>query len=272
MQLPQGSRPVFEVISGHATAPGATLTSIAAAMTGADSPVLKSFPTGHRAFIVTAWSKNQAAGISQIRSQRMHDFVNGFRWRGLTGAPYPYWIDGSLQEVFSQDTLTMEISGSATAGNFEFLNAGIYYTYADGLGQRLITWQEAYSRKIFDVTLEHSITGSTVGAIATSAFTSGTVYNLHANSDYAIIGYHINSACDGVFFKGPDLAQTNVGGPGMDANKEITREYFLDRAKATGLPFVPVINSANAPSTTIGVLCDQAGGTFIVNTILWKLR
>lgn len=271
MQLPAGSRPAMMFQSGRATAPGATITAVTPS--AGDSTSITAFQPPHRAFIATAWSKNQVAGISQIRSQRMHDLTNGFRWRGLTGAPFQYWPRGNFQEVFSQDNLIVEISGSAVAGQFELMNWINYFTKLDGVAQRLITWQEYYARKMYDVTIETSVVAAAGGGYTGEvAINTSTVYNLKANTDYAITGMHVNGDVGAVVYKGPDTGQTRVGVPGNSSNKEVAREFFVDMAKEYDVPFIPVINSANGGATTIGVHCDQAAGTFVVNTLLAQLR
>lgn len=271
MQLPAGNRPAFQHVGGRAVAPGATLTPLT--MNAGDSANINSFGSGQRAFITSAWNKNQTAGIAQIRSQRMHDLTNGYRFRALTGAPSQQWPRGNFQEVFSQDAIIYEISGSAVAGDFELLSSLIYYTKQDGIAQRLITWQEYYARKMYDVTIETSITGGAGGGYTGEvAINTSTVYNLKANTDYAITGYLVNADVQSVVWKGPDTGNTRVGGPGNSSNKEITREFFVDMAKEYDVPFIPVFNSSNGPATTIGVMCDENAGTFIVNTVLAQLR
>jgi hypothetical protein len=271
MQLPGGNRPAFQHVGGRAVAPGATITALT--MNAGDSNLINSFDQPQRGFIVNAWNKSQAVGKAQIRSQRMHDNNNGFRWSTITGAPFPQWPMGNFQEVFSQDSITYEISGSAVAGDFELLSSLIYYSKVAGIAQRLITWQEYYQRKMYDLTIETSITGGVGGGYTGEVnINTSTVFNLKANTDYALTGFLVNTDVQSVVWKGPDTGQTRVGGPGNSTNKEVTREWFVILAKTFDVPFIPVINSANAGATTIGVMCDENGGTFIVNTLLAQLR
>ena len=271
MRLPPGARPAFQHVGGRAVAPGATLTALT--INAGDSASISSFSPGQRAFIASAWTKNQVAGIAQMRSQRMHDLTNGYRLRSLIAAPFLLWPKGNLQEVFSQDALIYEISGSAVAGDFEQLSSLIYYTKIDGIAQRLLTWQEYYARKMYDLTIETSVvSGAGGGYTGEVNLNTSTIYNLKANTDYAITGYLVNVDCQSVVWKGPDTGQTRVGGPGHSTNKDVTREFFVAMAQQYDVPFIPVFNSANGGATTIGVMTDENAGTFIVTTILAQLR
>lgn len=203
----------------------------------------------------------------------MHDLTNGFRWSNLTGAPSQQWPRGNFQEVFSQDGLIIEISGSAVGGQFELMNGLIFYTKVDGIAQKLITWQEYYARKLYDVSIETSVVaGAGGGYTGEVAINTSAVYNLKANTEYALTGYLVNADVGSIVWKGPDTGQTRVGGPGNSTNKEITREFFVDMAKEYDVPMIPVINSANGGATTIGVHANQAAGTFLVNTLFAQLR
>lgn len=266
--LPQGTKVALEHISGRVVAPGATLTPVTP--TGTDSFQIKG--SIDRAFICGAWNKQQAAGKTQITSQRMHDNKNGFAYDTITGDPYSYWSEGSMQEVFAQDNIAVNVSGSAVAGDFELFCMLNFYTNAKGMDMNMIDEAELWRRKVYDVTITNTITGVATGAYAEQAISSGTIYNLTGNTQYAILGFLINTPCASVVYRGPDFSYVRTGLPANSANKQVSREGFVRLSRIMGLPTIPVFNSANGPATTVGVLSDENGGTFIVNTILCQLR
>ena len=271
MNLPNGSRPGMVFVSGHATAPSTTLTSVISTMTSGDSNNIMYFPSPHRAWIIDAWSKNQTAGIALLTSPKFGDPIMGYRWRGLTGDPYQYWGQQQMQEVFPQDPINPQISGSATGGQFEFIGFTTYYSMLPGSQQNLINSRQLSMYRKYDYTVEHSIVGGTAAGYTEVALNGGTVYNLRANTYYAITGMMINTGCFAVTYRGPDLGNQRIAIPGNSTNKEVTRDYFVWKSDILGLPGIPVFNSANGGPTTVGVLCDQAGGTFIVTTQLVML-
>lgn len=262
-------KPAVELISGYVTAPSTTLATLT--MNGNDSLTVKS--TRGFAYIASAFSKNQAAGKVEIHSPRMHDNNHGFNYDVVTGNPEEYWPDGCMEQVFSQDNITVQQSGSATGGDLEETGLLMYYSDANGLDQRLIHYREAFNRKERVVTTRHSITGGTAGSYSgETAINAGAVYELKANRDYALVGYYVNASVFAVVVKGNDTGNVRVGGPGNAADKRKTGSYFLRKSRVNGIPFIPVINSANGPNTTVGVACDENGGTFVVELVWFLLK
>lgn len=260
-------KPAIEVISGYVTAPSTTLTSLT--MNGNDSLTVKS--TKGMAYIASVFSKNQAAGRVEIHSPRMHDNNHGWNYDVVTGNPEEYWPDGAMEQVFSQDNLIVQQSGSATSGDLEETGLILYYSDPGGIDQRLIHYREAFRRKQRMVTTRHSITGGSSGGYSGEvAISGGSVYELKANRDYALVGYAVNTSVFAVVVKGNDTGNVRVGGPGNAADKRKTGSFFLRKSRINGIPFIPVINSANGGNTTVGVACDENGGTFVIE-LFWFL-
>jgi hypothetical protein len=255
--------------SGRATAPGATITSVT--MTTGDDNHVINFSAPHRAFICNLWNKSQAVGKAQFFWPKAHDQTNNYRWTTITGDPFDYWPTSRLGECFAQDAFTAQISGSAVAGQFEFMGWNTFVTRIDGIAQNLLTWDEVVDYAKYDITTEHSIVAGVTGAYSEVAFNSGAVFNLRANTYYAVCGFFVNAAVFALTLRGPDLGGLRIGVPGNSTNKEIAKNFFKDMAILSGIPFIPIINSANGGPTNIGVLADQAGGTFVVNTQLVML-
>jgi hypothetical protein len=76
----------------------------------------------------------------------------------------------------------------------------------------------------------------------------------------------VSAECGNVSVQGSDTGNVQVGGPGSVALIE-TRRYFKDLSEATGLPLIPVINSANKASTNVFVSHTTASTTIVVDLV-----
>lgn len=265
----------MELISGFVTAPSATATAIT--NNNGTSNTIRNFTTG-RAFIIAAWKTCQGLGYVQYYTPRMHDASNGIITQlpdsavGARGSMlFPI---GQPQEVFSQDTLTIKTTGSATAGDIEQVNLLAYYeTYTDG---KFIKVAELNNRRANILAIRNSFTATTDGTFtagtAVSSFTSGDI--LKANTDYAVLGLTFsesdvtNLGASALTFQGPDTGNLPVGIPLISPWCE---NWFLALSKAYDAPMIPVFNSANKGGTLFKVSNDENANTVIVSVLLAEL-
>src|SRR5713101_5789462 len=98
----------LELISGRVTAPGATPTALT--MAAGNSATVRNAPLNSNIALLSTWAMNQAAGIWRIRSPKLHDNVQGIRYRITASDPIPEWVMGAWQKLVAQDTLTLELS------------------------------------------------------------------------------------------------------------------------------------------------------------------
>lgn len=257
---------VAEVLSGR-TVNQAALTVVTNA-TG-DTTVVRAFAPGSRAKLLSAWALNATAGQHRVRSPRLHDFVNNLLVNVKAANGQPLYAEFVQQDIFSQDTLTVELSGGGAETDTESLL--VWYENVPGMDARLYQWADIQSRIRDYVTLTFALTtGATLGDYVGSTAFSAATGNLYANMDYAILGYETSAAVTTVGIRGPDTGNARIGGPGTTQQIE-TRRWFAQTALENGVPLVPVINSANVGGTLLDVVQNAANVNPTVNVILAQL-
>lgn len=265
----------LEVITSQVTAPGAVLT--AAVANAGNSLQIRSADVKSKVALIESWAFNQVAGTLRIRSPRLHDNVNGIRTRVPAASvlpKYPGLISGGFgQFLIPQDTLIIEQSGSAVAGQIEENSQLVYYDSLPGISARLIDYPTLLRAGINVATVEASIvtvaTGQYGGALALNA--AANFQNLKANTDYALMGGLVDTRCTTVRILGVDFGNLGVGFPGEPSIQDLLTAFFVNLSLSLQLPLIPVLNSANAGSTTIDIATNQAGGTMIVDLFLVEL-
>ena len=85
------------------------------------------------------------------------------------------------------------------------------------------------------------------------------------------MGIACRTAVHCVTIKGPDTGNVRIGVP-CTLRGELQSGFFMMLSRATGQPFVPVINSGNKNSTFIEVATDENAGTFIATLFLAELN
>lgn len=260
---------VLEIIAGSASAPGATLTALT--MANGDSLTVRNFVNG-KARIITAWPTGKiTAGALQIRSPRMHDNVRGIQLVSPVTPVSPPLFSPFMQSLVAQDQLNVLISGSAAAGDLMLAALLIHYEDLPGNDGRFITPDELKSKGVDILTLQNSITTTTgpnwTGGVALNA----TNDLMKANTDYALIGYQLSAQCGSVGWRGTDTSNLRVGGPGLISNIFDTRDWFVKLSNLSGLPLIPVFNSANKSNTFVDAQQDEDAAATVVTSIFVQL-
>lgn len=259
----------LEVLGGLATAPGTTLTALT--MNVGNSATIRSAGFDKRILLLQAWADNQAAGILRIRSPRLHDNVQGIRARVVASEADPLlpWI--APQRLYPQDVLTLEISGSATAGDIETAALLVYYEDLPGIAGRFIGPDELSKRAVHTLTVENSLATGTSGGYSGEEALNVEFDLLKQNVDYALVGYLVDAECAIVRWRGSDTGNIGVGGPGNESDKVLTAGWFVTLAQAFGMPLIPVFNAANRANVLLDCSQDEVGTDVIVTTILVEL-
>ena len=203
----------LELIGGQATAPGGTLTVLA--MNAGNSATVRNAALNTYVGLIQHWVRNNTAGISRIRSPKLHDNVQGMRFRAPASDPQPLIPYGVVQRLVPQDTLTLELSGSAVGGQLEQAAYLLYYTDLPGAAAHLIGRDELLKRTMNVWTTEVPITPSATGAWSGQVAINSAFDNFKANTEYAIVGYEVDAQCAAVRFTSPDFANLGIGGPGL---------------------------------------------------------
>lgn len=238
----------MEIIDTFVTNPGAGL--VATTPFPGDVLAIRSFNPPSKAFLVDAWTSAATAGIARVRSPRLHDNVQGIRFRNPTGAvPRSLMTEYAQQQLYSQDTLiTEESGGGAETEGFSLL---VYYQDIGGMAARLTTIEAITPRIVELVNVEVAVgSGAVVGQRSASAALNATMDLLVANQDYALLGYETDATGLSVGVRGPDTGNLRVGGP-MTTERIETRDWFVDLGKKLGEATVPIISQANRAATLV---------------------
>jgi hypothetical protein len=175
------------------------------------------------------------------------------------------------QKLISQDTLLVDLSGSATAGDIETACMLIYYDDLPGINARFIDPVELMERGVNIMSVENTLALGVLGGYSGQEAINAEYDLMKANTDYALIGYLTQSECACVRWQGIDTGNLGVGGPGNETNKEVTRNWFAKLSYQFNVPLIPVFNSANRAGILIDGAQDENGVDVLVNSIFVEL-
>ena len=237
-----------------------------------DSNIVKRVAEGSKIFLLTFWSWMQAVGYNHIRSPKMHDNNVGLRAQYLVPVLDPCKAPALDQLLYSQDALNISILSAAAAGVYETISSLIFYEDLPGSNANLAHWDEIKDRikniLMCPITITPGVLSDYSGALPiNNAFNP-----FKADTNYALLGYLCNQPQCSIGWHGPDTANLRVGGPGHPADFNMTAGWFKNLSLMTGLPTIPIINSANNFSTFCDVLGNDASAATIVNQIFAEIE
>lgn len=259
----------LELVSGRVTAPGATITALT--MNTGNSNQIRNTPLAADIRLIGWWARNQVAGISRIRSPKLHDNVQGIRDRITVAEPASLCPPGTFQRLVSQDVLTLELSGSGVGGQIETFHQLIYYSDLPGADARFIDPATLLQRAVNELTIEVAITPGATGDYSGQVAINSLFDLLKANTDYAIVGYIVDAQCGAVRIVGPDFGNLGVGGPGLNTQRWMTARWFYHLSQQLNMPLIPIFNSANKGGTLVDIVQNQAGAAVNVNIVCFEL-
>lgn len=264
---------VIEVISGAATAPGATLTPWSVA--SGNSLTIRSAPIDSQIALIQKWAFNQVAGVLRVRSPRLHDNVQGIRSRISAANVEPLLPNtgdgGFLQKLTTQDVLTVEQSGSAVAGQIEGGSLLVYYSNIPQLSARLIDPATLLKNGINIIGQELSITTGVAVGYSGQVAINVTNDNFKANTDYALMGGMVDTRIESIRIQGIDTGNLGMAFPGEPTQRHVTTNFFERLSSSTGLPCIPVFNAANKNAILVDAFGNQAAITAVVTLYMVEL-
>lgn len=260
----------LDTVTSTGTAIGATLA--ATTIVPGDSFQVKNTNGGTPAWLLNFWAKNQVTGMARIRSPKLHDNVDAIRNRVVAGTIDPLMPLGIPQRLYAQDVLIVELAGSGTAGQIEDVVELIYYEDLPGQAARFIDVPTLGSRIVNIIGVRLAVTMGTTAGYSGQLALNANVDLMQANTDYALMGIHVDARCAAVSVRGPDTGNLRVSAPGEPSKLHVTGEWFPRITRAYGKPLIPVINSANKAATFVDVVSDQAGGTNNVTLLMAQLK
>lgn len=258
----------FEVIDTFVTNPGAA--GAATAGFPGDTLTVRNFEQPANAWLINSWSAAATAGFYRIRSPRLHDNVQGIRFRTIAGQVRALMTEHEIQDLYAQDTLIVEASGGAA--ETDGVSLLVAYDDLPGSGARLATPEQIKPRIENLVNVEVAVAaGAAVGARSASAALNATFDLLVANTDYALLGYEVDVTGLSVGFRGIDTGNLRVGGP-MTTERIETRDWFVRQSDELGRPLIPIINSANKAGFLVDTAQVVAGVAANVTCVMAQLR
>lgn len=233
-----------------------------------DSLTVRNFNAPDTAQLENIIRQGATLGFTQVRSPLLHDNVRGIRVTPFE-SPSVFSIPGvAAQRLYPQDNLICEMSGGAAETDIAALC--IYYSNLPGVAARLHSWGDiAGSIKSIKPVAVAVTSSATIGAWSDTLITS-TENLLHANTDYAVLGYMTNAALGVIAVKGTDTGNLRVGGPGS-TSELVTTNQFVYLSQQRGNPYIPVFNAANANNTFVSVAASTASVAATVELILAEL-
>jgi len=257
----------MEVITGFATNPSTTVTAVT--MATGDSNNVRNFNSPAGAHLMGIWALGATAGITRVRSPRLHDNVQGIRESHIAAHSEAVLFEDATQYLYAQDTLTIEITGGGSeTDSVSLLN---YYDDLPGTAARLYTFPEIKPRIRNIMSTEVDLTtGSTLGSYGGAVPINNTFDQFKANTDYAILGYLSSVEVLTVGIRGSDFGNLRVGGPGT-INRLETRRWFVNLSNAFQMPCIPVFNAANKSNTLVDLVSNASGTSVVVDVICAEL-
>jgi len=261
--------PGLELLTGFVTEPGTTLTALT--MASGNSLTIRNATRDSKISLIQVWVDSQAAGIFRVRSPQLHDNVQGLRFRHVLSEVDPLMADGFAQPLKAQDTLVAELSGSATAGDIETACLLVYYADLPGINGRFIAPDALAERTCNILTIENTLSLGTSAGYSGEEAINAEFGLLKANTDYAILGYHVSAECAAIRYRGIDFGNLGLGGPGNEASKQLTGNWFARLSRRHNLPLIPIFNSANSAGVLVDGAQDENGDDVTLTTILCQL-
>lgn len=263
----------LELVTGFATAPD-TAAYVGATFAVGNSGTIRSPQGGGDVMLLQAWMDLQGKsgdGGFRLRSPSLHDNVQGLRFDCVASEVDPVMPWGIGQRLKSQDTLALEIEGSATAGDIETVCLLVYYADSPGGSAKFATWEEIKPQIKNLVTINNTLALGTAGGYSGSEAINAEQDLLKADTYYALLGYTVDVECACIGWTGTDTGNLRVGGPGNELDHNVTVEWFKRLSQEFQLPCIPVFNSANKSAIAIDGAQDENGADTNVTQMLAEL-
>jgi hypothetical protein len=262
--------PALQLQTYSGTAINTTLAALTAV--AGDSLAVSNFAIGKAAWLVQLWADVQAAGTLRVRSPKFHDNVNGLRIDTIAGDPKPLLPWGAMQPLYPNDTLIVELAGSATAGDIEYVILLEYFDDMPGVSARLMTWEQIRGRIEQMLTVENTIATGATAAYGGSEAINAEIDQFQQGTDYAILGYKVDTECSAIGYRAVDFGNLRLGGPGDELDPQLYSNWFVRLSNEYGKPMIPVFNGSNKASVLVDAVQDENGADTTVTTYLARLR
>lgn len=239
----------------HNTVASAIGLTAATAANG-DSFVVRNFDSA-------SWARLEAISLmagtagrqAQVKSPAFHDNVTGITIK-TTESPSGFILPQEVgQPLVRGDTLSVLLDAAATSDSVATLHA--YYSAGAGVDGRYYSWGDISGIIKSIKTVQVAVTtAATIGQWVDTLITT-TDNQLHADTDYAVLGYETDVALVAVGVKGQDTGNLRACGPGAIVGMH-TSDYFVAMSNMHGTPHIPVINSNNKGAIYLSAAANTA--------------
>lgn len=251
---------------------GAFITNTAALGNATPSPGdsfnTRAFQDPNTAKLEQIILKGTGARTVRVTSPVFHDAVRGITFISAQAPTQMNMPQDVGQSIRPNDALTVQLNSGAADSTVAAL--GFYYSQLPGVNARLYNYGDIAGliKNIKPVEVD-CVASANIGTWVDTSITA-TENLLHANTDYAVLGYNVDVAVAVVAIRGGDTGNLRIGGPGS-VLQDTTVDFFIDMADRHSVPHIPVINAANAGNTVVSVLDNAAGTAVKVQLILAEL-
>lgn len=263
--------PAMELVSGNVLDAG---TLIALTPLEGNSFTMRNTPDGTFIRLLQAWVSEEPInhyGELVIRSPLMHDNIRGISLLEGGASNRPLLNNFVRQNLVTQDTLTIEALGGAGAAALTFGCLLIYYEDLIGVSGHFITADELLARSVALTTVENTITATDTGQYTGAEPINAESDLLKPNTEYALIGYVSNITCAAIRYRASSWGNLGLGGPVPSDAPHVTSQFFTTLSLQTGLPLIPVFNSAERANVLVDVVQDEAAAAVPMVTYLAQL-
>lgn len=243
-----------------------------------DSFSVRSYVDGTSAWLEDIWATNDTSAFQMsIKSPRMHDQVKGILLAATNqlanaadAARAQSLFPGHLkQRLYSTDVLSVTVNGTASDKFCGVFN--VRYENLGGVQARLYRWSEIEPLVVNYVgILTQPITSATAGEWGSGVVLNAVDNRLHADTDYALVGYTSAETITAFSIQGIDTGNLRVGGPGF-WDTRWGGDFFITQSVAYNAPHIPVINSNNQGGTLIAIADTDTSNTVNVTPIFAQL-
>jgi hypothetical protein len=260
----------MQVVSAMGTAIGATIAALTA-VTG-DSLAVPNFDLAKKAYLLQVWCDVQVAGTLRIRSPKFHDNVNGIRIDTVVSDAQPLLPWGCPQQLFPNDQLTVELGGSAVAGDIETVSMLQVYDDLPGINGRFLNAADLLRRMEQLLTVENTIATGTTGGYTGAEAINSEIDQFQNGVDYALLGFKCDTEVATIGWRAPDFGNLRIGGPGDDTNPRSYSDWFVKLSNIYGRSLIPVFNGQNKASVLVDTIQDENGADTTITTYLARLK
>lgn len=231
--------PAIDTIACFSTQGAAAPFPVALAAAPGDSLAVRNFPSGQTASLEAIFYSAGGGQKVRVQSPNLHDNQTGLTFAPAE-VPAQFLLPGDASVNLQANDQLVVSGGIAAAGT---ISAGlqVYYSQLPGIQARLHSWGDISGNYRYIKSVEVDLAAIAVGAWTDTLITA-TENQLHANKDYAVLGYQCSAAMDFVGVKGSATGNLRVCGPGASSTLDIT-EYFVYMSQTNGVPYIPVFNS-----------------------------